>query len=183
MKTSGLSLRVKLARLTLLAAASLWLASCGDGSVNCEIDPVFTDNQQSEIRRAADVWNSLTVRPVTFAPQGEGDWLILPASVTLNRLGYAERKRRLIRINPVTPDNQIYAVALHEFGAAYDRRIRLRDLLFLFFGTAMATLLAQFLRIIRSRIARSSDQRGSMFVEGQPHGPSLRSTPHVAQSP
>ncbi len=118
METSGFLVPAKIRNLTVAAAASLWLASCGDGTVNCEIDAVFNDSQQSEIRRAADVWNELSVRPVTFAPQGEGDWLILPASVTLNRLGYAERKRRLIRINPVTPDNQIYAVALHEFGHA-----------------------------------------------------------------
>lgn len=102
----------------LFAVTSLWLASCGDDGVNCEIDAVFTDHQQAEIRRAADDWNKLTVRDVTFAPEGEGDWLILPASVTLNRLGYAQRKRRLIRINPVTPDEQIYAVALHELGHA-----------------------------------------------------------------
>lgn len=102
----------------LLALASLWLASCGSGDVECEIDAVFTDFQRSEIRRAADEWNGFTARLVTFAPEGEGDWLILPAKVTLDRLGYAQRKRRLIRINPVTPDDQVYAVALHELGHA-----------------------------------------------------------------
>jgi hypothetical protein len=108
----------KVAATSLAAFASLWLVSCAGGSVDCEIDAVFTQSQGAEIQRAADVWNSLSVRPITFAPQGQGDWLILPASVTLNRLGYAEPKRKLIRINPVTPDNQIYAVALHEFGHA-----------------------------------------------------------------
>ncbi len=102
----------------LLALASLWLTSCGAGDVECEIDAVFTDQQQAEIRRAAADWNKFTTRVVTFAPEGEGDWLILPAKVTLDRLGYAQRKRRLIRINPVTPDDQVYAVALHEFGHA-----------------------------------------------------------------
>jgi hypothetical protein len=110
--------RNNLAAAVLAAAASLLVTSCGDGEVACEIDAVFTDSQGAEIRRAAVDWNKLTVRPVTFAPEGEGDWLILPASVTLNRLGYAQRKRRLIRINPVTPDDQIYAVALHELGHA-----------------------------------------------------------------
>jgi hypothetical protein len=102
----------------LLAATALSLSSCGDGAVECEIDAVFTEAQSAEIRRAASDWNKLSVRPVVFAPEGEGDWLILPASVTLNRLGYAQRKRRLIRINPLTPDDQVYAVALHEFGHA-----------------------------------------------------------------
>jgi hypothetical protein len=111
-----LSARTKLAGVTMIA--SLALASCGDGAVECEIDAVFTNSQGAEIRRAAVDWNKLSVRPVTFAPEGEGDWLILPASVTLNRLGYAQRKRRLIRINPLTPDDQIYAVALHELGHA-----------------------------------------------------------------
>jgi hypothetical protein len=117
MNRPGVSVR-RIVASVLVAGASLWLISCGDGSVECEIDAVFTDRQGAEIRRAADAWNKLTVRPVTFASEGEGDWLILPASVTLNRLGYAQRKRRLIRINPVTPDDQIYAVALHELGHA-----------------------------------------------------------------
>ena len=107
-----------IARAFVTAVASLCLVSCGAGDVECEIDAVFTDKQQSEIRRAAATWNAFTVREVTFAPEGEGDWLILPAKVTLDRLGYAQRKRRLIRINPVTPDDQVYAVALHEFGHA-----------------------------------------------------------------
>jgi hypothetical protein len=101
-----------------MAVVSICLGSCGDDAVVCEIDAVFTDHQQSEIRRAADSWNVRTVRDVRFAAEGEGDWLILPATVTLNRLGYAQRKRRLIRINPVTPDDQVYAVALHELGHA-----------------------------------------------------------------
>lgn len=108
----------KIGLTSLAAFASLWLVSCGGSSVDCEIDAVFTQSQGQEIQRAADVWNSLSVRPITFSPQGQGDWLILPASVTLNRLGYTEGKRKLIRINPVTPDNQVYAVALHEFGHA-----------------------------------------------------------------
>ena len=102
----------------LFAFSSLWLTSCGAGDVECEIDAVFTDQQQAEIRRAAATWNAFTTRVVTFAPEGEGDWLILSAKVTLDRLGYAQRKRRLIRINPATPDDQVYAVALHEFGHA-----------------------------------------------------------------
>jgi hypothetical protein len=97
---------------------SPYLVSCGDDDVVCEIDAVFTQQQSSEIRRAADAWNPRTIREVRFAAEGDGDWLILPASVTLNRLGYAQRKRRLIRINPVTPDDQVYAVALHELGHA-----------------------------------------------------------------
>ncbi|MBX3206114.1 MAG: hypothetical protein KF764_13665 [Labilithrix sp.] len=117
MKRPLSSVRTRLA-CALFAGAPLWLTSCGTDSVDCEIDAVFTDRQAAEIRRAADDWNRFTVREVTFAPEGEGDWLILPASVTLNRLGYAQRKRRLIRINPVTPDDQVYAVALHELGHA-----------------------------------------------------------------
>lgn len=102
----------------LLAVVSLCVVSCGEGDVECEIDAVFTERQQSEIRRAASHWNAFTTRAVTFAPEGEGDWIILSAKVTLDRLGYAQRKRRIIRINPVTPDDQVYAVALHEFGHA-----------------------------------------------------------------
>lgn len=102
----------------VMAVVSTCLGSCGDDAVVCEVDAVFTEQQRAEIYRAADTWNARTVRDVLFAPEGEGDWLILPASVTLNRLGYAQRKRRLIRINPVTPNEQIYAVALHELGHA-----------------------------------------------------------------
>lgn len=102
----------------VMAVVSTCLGSCGDDAVVCEVDAVFTDPQRGEIHRAASTWNALTVRDVLFAAEGEGDWLILPASVTLNRLGYAQRKRRLIRINPVTPNEQIYAVALHELGHA-----------------------------------------------------------------
>lgn len=101
-----------------MAIASAMLTSCAEDSIDCEIDAVFTGKQQSEIRRAAADWNQLATRQVHFAPEGEGDWLILPATVTLGRLGYAQRKRRLIRINPVTPDDQVYAVALHELGHA-----------------------------------------------------------------
>ncbi len=118
MQHSNVSLSQKVATTALASIASLWLASCSDGTVDCEIDPVFTQSQGAEIQRAADAWNTLSVRPITFSSVNHGDWLILPASVTQNYLGYTEPRRRLIRINPVTPDNQVYAVALHELGHA-----------------------------------------------------------------
>lgn len=91
------------------------LASCGSSDVDCEIDQVFTQPQQAEIQRAGKTWNALTTRAITFSPDGE--WLILPASVPLG-LGLEQKHRRLIRISPETPDDQIYAVALHELGHA-----------------------------------------------------------------
>lgn len=118
MQSSVSSTGQRLVARILVAGAALGVTSCGRDVVECEIDPVFTGEQRSEIHRAAEDWNAISTRPIVFAPEGEGDWLILFASVTFNRLGYAQPKRRLIRINPLTPDEQIYAVALHELGHA-----------------------------------------------------------------
>lgn len=117
-RRSASSSRGSLIVCAVMAVASTCLGSCGDDAVVCEIDAVFTDQQSLDIRRAADKWNTVTVRDVRFASQGDGDWLILPASVTENRLGYAQSKRRLIRINPLTPNDEIYVVSLHELGHA-----------------------------------------------------------------
>ncbi len=106
-----------LTAVAIFACASI-LCSCADDTLAFEVDSVFTDTQRSEMQRAADEWNAFTAKKVQFAPIGEGDWLILRATVPNDRLGYAQRKRRLIRIHPATADDQIYAVALHEIGHA-----------------------------------------------------------------
>jgi hypothetical protein len=103
----GRALRASLAAL----ATSL---SCGPGDQSVEIDPAFTSAQQADIRRAADAWNAFTSRKITI--DADGDWLVVSANVPGGWLGYTQRHRHLTRISPLTPDDQIYAVALHEFG-------------------------------------------------------------------
>jgi predicted Zn-dependent protease len=97
------------------AILTLMGSSCASGDVEAEIDVVFTQPQASEITRAAKRWNEFTTRTVHIVSDGE--WLVVPAT-SPKGLGYAQGARRLIRISPVTPDDQIYAVALHEFGHA-----------------------------------------------------------------
>jgi hypothetical protein len=92
---------------------------CGDDDVKCEVDVLFKDAQRLEISRAASDWNAFTLRQIKIAD--DGDWLIVSAPVPKG-LGYAQGKRKLIRISPSTPDDQIYAVALHEFGHALGLR-------------------------------------------------------------
>lgn len=111
------SLEAKAVRnVVACALLALSTASCGRGDVEAEIDVVFTDVQRSEIARAAETWNQITrLREVHIVEDGE--WLVVPAP-SPRGLGYAQGDRRLIRISPETPDDQIYAVALHEFGHA-----------------------------------------------------------------
>lgn len=111
--------RVNGQAVAVIALAALSLVSCADSGVDCEIDSEFTAEEQLEIRRAADDWNTRATREVRFV--ADGDWLILPASTSLG-LGLAQGRRRIIRINPSTPDDQVYAVALHELGHALGLR-------------------------------------------------------------
>ncbi len=106
-----------LGRTTSVVAGviALMTTSCGRGDVEAEIDLVFTKEQASEITRAAHRWNEFTQRLVHITSDGE--WLVVPAT-SPKGLGYAQGDRRLIRISPQTPNDQIYAVALHEFGHA-----------------------------------------------------------------
>lgn len=97
------------------ALLALTTMSCAQGDIDCEIDSVFTQEQRSEITRAADTWNGLASRGVRIVDDGE--WLIVSAA-SPRGLGYAQGNRRLIRISPSTPDDQVYAVALHELGHA-----------------------------------------------------------------
>lgn len=97
------------------ALLMLTVPSCASGDVEAEIDVVFTKAQASEITRAANRWNEFTQRTVHIV--SDGDWLVVPAT-SPKGLGYAQGNRRLIRISPITPDDQVFAVALHEFGHA-----------------------------------------------------------------
>lgn len=108
----------RVAAISMLLTACA-LTSCGSGDVDCEIDAMFNTSQQSEIQRAGKDWNAFTTRAVTFS--NDGDWLIIPATVPLG-LGLEQKQRRLIRISPSTPDDQVYAVALHELGHALGLR-------------------------------------------------------------
>src|SRR4051794_33699292 len=111
--------RERTRRSLFLTLAILGVMSCGKGDVDAEVDVVFTDPQRSEIARAATTWNGIAIREVRIVENG--DWLVVPAT-SPKGLGYAQGNRRLIRISPQTPDNQIYAVALHEFGHALGLR-------------------------------------------------------------
>jgi hypothetical protein len=88
--------------------------SCAE-HVDAEIDPVFTEVRKDGIRRAAVEWKTIATRQIRILDKG--DWLVVPAEVPKG-LGYAQSGRHLIRISPETPDDQVYAVALHEFGHA-----------------------------------------------------------------
>ncbi len=106
---------LNLSKCVAAVLLAMTASSCASGDVDAEIDVVFTQAQASEITRAAKRWNEFTSRSVHIVSDGE--WLIVPAT-SPKGLGYAQGARRLIRISPVTPDDQIYAVALHEFGHA-----------------------------------------------------------------
>jgi hypothetical protein len=94
----------------------LGLSACASRDVECEIDSSFTAPEQTNIRNAAESWNALASRQVSFT--SGADWLILRAETTTGTLGLEQGKRRLIRIDPATPVDQVYAVALHELGHA-----------------------------------------------------------------
>jgi hypothetical protein len=91
--------------------------SCEGDYVDCEIDSTFSGDEALEIQRAVDDW---TVFASSRSPRvvDRGEWLILTAPVPGGWLGYAQGRRKLIRISPETPDNEVYAVALHELGHA-----------------------------------------------------------------
>jgi hypothetical protein len=102
--------------LALIFAALTFLPSCSDEVVTVEIDPAFTVAAQNEVRRAGNEWNKRARSTLSFVDDGE--WLILPAETPSAGLGYAQGRRKLIRISTRTPDDQVYAVALHELGHA-----------------------------------------------------------------
>jgi hypothetical protein len=102
--------------LVVAHAAAFGLLSCGSHDVVCQIDSSFSDHEQSSVRLAADSWNAIASHKVTF--NSDADWLILRADTTGGSLGLEQASRHLIRISPLTPDDQVYAVALHELGHA-----------------------------------------------------------------
>lgn len=105
-----------MSRSLLLAVASLLLVACSDsGDLTIEIDPTVGDRDGGEIRRAMGDWNALTTRTIRDADRAE--WLVIIASVD-GWLGSSYGRHRLIRISPLTPEDQVYAVALHELGHA-----------------------------------------------------------------
>lgn len=102
-------------RWAAAVAMVLSLCGCGAGSIDVEIDASFTPEEQSEIRRAGADWNAFAgAEVVTFAPKS--DWLIARAEVPSGHYGLAQKRRQLIRVDTATPSNEVYAVALHEFG-------------------------------------------------------------------
>lgn len=92
------------------------LASCGASDSDVEIDPTFTEVRRHEIERAQHTWSGVATRQIFIVGKNEGEWLVLPASVERGLRGNTGYHHRIIRISPETPDDQVYAVALHEFG-------------------------------------------------------------------
>jgi hypothetical protein len=101
-------------RRAALELALAFVVCCGSDAEEYEIDGAWTETQRAEIERAAADWNAISVRALRPTPKGE--WLIVRAFSPKPGLGLVERSRRLVRISPATPDDQVYAVALHEFG-------------------------------------------------------------------
>lgn len=102
------------------ALLSVMLASCGAGNIECTIDGAFDPSSTAEIQRAANAWNAWTMTKIAIVDRGE--WLILPAPSPDGYLGRSTRSRRIVRIDPHTPPEQVYAVALHELGHVHGLR-------------------------------------------------------------
>lgn len=107
--------RAQAAVVGWLCIAALAL-SCDDGPVDCMIDSTFSPVQRREIERATWAWNAFATRQIRLVD--DGDWLVLPALVPGGFYGYTQPRRATIRIDPSTPEDEIYAVALHELGHA-----------------------------------------------------------------
>ncbi len=98
-------------------ALLLLLVSCASAPLAFSVDPAFTGDEQTEIRRAADTWNAITQEPITF----NGDeWRIEkrapPPAGTYFPNGYCDGEKRLVLIHPLVTNPKIYEVVLHEFG-------------------------------------------------------------------
>ncbi len=101
----------------LILAASL--LSCGREVISCEV-ATLTEFQGTEIRRAMSRWTA--VSGVTLVAVERGDWLVVMAPTGMSQPGLTQRRRQLVRIDPRTPDGQVYPIALHELGHVLDLR-------------------------------------------------------------
>lgn len=101
-----------LALTALLAALAL---GCGPSELSCEIDQTFSASRAESIRLAAKAWTVLCQQEVFFT--SNGDWLVVSAAVPGGWRGSVDPDRHIFRIDPaLTPDDLVFAVALHEFG-------------------------------------------------------------------
>lgn len=105
-------------RLFGMVGLLMALVSCGSSNdVEVHLDGSLTAEAVRDVRRAADAWNERTNCQIDFGGE-DSEWLVLMAETPDDYLGRSEPKRKIIRIHPQTPPDQIYAVALHEFGHA-----------------------------------------------------------------
>ncbi len=100
--------------MKLASALLLLTLSCDGGAVDIEVDATVSPLHRAEAVRAADKWNGLTTRRIVFEDGGE--WLLIAAASPPRTPGYTQSGRRLLRLDPATPDAEVYAVLLHELG-------------------------------------------------------------------
>lgn len=81
------------------------------------IDKSFTEIEVREIHRAAEEWNKIALRKITFGDDGKY-YIDEVEKTDLGYNGFFTRKRRLIQIDNETGGVSVYAIALHEFGHA-----------------------------------------------------------------
>lgn len=103
-----------------LAVVFVCGAACASDDIALEIDSTFSEEERSDIVRAADAWNAFTQRPlIRVMPRGEeGDWIVLPAEVPYGCCGFKQERFRTIRLSPSTAPEHVFALALHELGHA-----------------------------------------------------------------
>lgn len=116
------ALRVFVAVLVILFVG----ASCASDGRSFLLDPMMTSRQERMTRSAAAKWNGVVLAPISV---DGGDWFIelappicpdCPpgrcAGCTHSSRDAVPELRRLIQIDPATPDEEYKYVILHEMG-------------------------------------------------------------------
>jgi predicted Zn-dependent protease len=105
-------------RASLIAVTTvLSLSGCAPADIEAHLDGSLSRAEGDEVIRAVNDWNARAVSQIRLG-DSRSDWLILKADTPDDSLGFAQRRRQIVRIDPSTPPDQVYAVALHELGHA-----------------------------------------------------------------
>lgn len=96
----------------------IFLCSCTP-ILSFQVDQTFTKIEQSEIIRAAEKWNSVTIASKRITFSSKGNYFIDEVeSVPGGWNGHFSRSERKMLIDNDTEGVNTFAVALHEFGHA-----------------------------------------------------------------